>query len=55
MPNLILPHDMTSPTLSGVGSDDDAQGAPGNLDAPNVLQPAPYSVEGEEPLDPGGN
>lgn len=55
MPNFILPQDMTSPTLSGVESDDAAQGAPVSSDAPSVLQPAPYSVEGEEPLDPGGN
>jgi len=54
-PSLILPHDMTSPTLSGFGPGDAAQSAPANPDQPNAYEPEPYSVEGEETLDPGGN
>ena len=55
MPSLSLPDDMTNPTLSGLGPDDASQGAPSNSDDSNTYEPAPYSVEGEETLDPGGN
>ena len=55
MPSLSLPQDMTNPTLSGLGPDDASQGAPIDSGEPNTYEPAPYSVEGEETLDPGGN
>ncbi len=54
MPSLSLPEDMTNPTLSGLGPDDASQGAPTDS-GESTYEPAPYSVEGEETLDPGGN
>jgi hypothetical protein len=55
MPTLILPHELTSPLISGLGPDGDGTAsAPGSA-APETPAEAPYSAEGEEPLDPGGN
>lgn len=54
MPSLILPHDMTAPALSGADPSDAGQGG-ADAYQPESYEPAPYSVEGEETLDPGGN
>jgi hypothetical protein len=56
MPTLILPHELTSPLINGSGPDGGATAsAPAGSATPETPAEAPYSVEGEEPLDPGGN
>jgi len=46
---------LTSPLTTGLGADGDGTAsAPAFGDTRSKLG-APYSVEGEEPLDPGGN
>jgi hypothetical protein len=52
MPTLILPQEVTSPLMSGLGGGDNGgAAAPVQDTAPE----APYSVEGEEPLEPDSN
>jgi hypothetical protein len=56
MPTLILPHELTSPLTSGPAPDGDAAAnAPAGAATPATTEEVPYSVEGEETLDPGGN
>lgn len=51
MPTLILPQEVTSPLVSGLGGGDNGAAAPRQDTAPA----APYSVEGEETLEPDSN
>ena len=53
MPTLILPHELTSPLINGLDGNGTA-GAPGSA-TPETTEDVPYSVEGEEPLDPDSN
>jgi hypothetical protein len=56
MPTLILPHELTSPLTSGPTPDGTAAAsASAGSATPATTEDVPYSVEGEEPLDPGGN
>ena len=52
-PTLILPGLLTNPITSGLNSDGyGATGAPAETDTQDAPSEAPYSVEGEETLDP---
>ncbi|MGA8689283.1 MAG: hypothetical protein WB662_05045 [Methyloceanibacter sp.] len=56
LPMLILPDSITRPLTSNLGAEGNgAARAPGGMETPETPPDAPYSVEGEEPLDPGGN
>jgi hypothetical protein len=55
-PTLIMPGLLTNPLTSGL----DAEGSPGagtpaGSETPDTASEAPYSVEGEETLDPNSN
>jgi hypothetical protein len=55
-PTLILPNTLTSPLTSGLDSEGHAAtGAPAGGETPDATPEAPYSVEGEETLDPDTN
>jgi hypothetical protein len=56
-PRLVLPGTLTSPTTSGLDSENNgATGAPAASHASDTTsEEAPYSVEGEETLDPHAN
>jgi hypothetical protein len=55
-PTLILPSTLTNPLTSGVDSQGDGgNGRPAASETPDGTSEAPYSVEGEEPLDPDTN
>jgi hypothetical protein len=56
VPTLIMPGLLTNPLTSGL----DAEGSPGagtpaGSETPDAASEAPYSVEGEETLDPNSN
>jgi hypothetical protein len=57
MPTLILPGQMTSPMTSGFDRPDNTGGDPGTwgYQSPGETWEQPYSVEGEEQLDPDSN
>jgi hypothetical protein len=62
MPALALPDDMTNPTTDAPATEstETADPAPGTIGDPYFVSPggtwqAPYSVEGEETLDPESN
>jgi hypothetical protein len=56
MPTLILPHELTSPLTSGPGPDGDGTtSSPAGSATPETTEDVPYSVEGEETLDPDSN
>jgi hypothetical protein len=55
-PTLIMPGPLTNPLASGL----DTEGSPGasapaGSETPNAASEVPYSVEGEETLDPNSN
>ena len=55
-PALILPNTLTSPLISGSDADSHNSGpAPASGDASGAPSEQPYSVEGEETLDPDTN
>lgn len=54
MPTLILPHELTSPLINGPDGDGTAS-APAGSATPETTEDVPYSVEGEETLDPDSN
>jgi hypothetical protein len=55
-PTLIMPSTLTNPLISGLDSDDHkaTSASPGG-ETPDASSEAPYSVEGEETLDPDTN
>ena len=56
VPTLILPNTLTSPVTSGLNPEGhSATPAPAGAEAPDATSEAPYSVEGEESLDPDTN
>jgi hypothetical protein len=56
LPTLILPHELTSPLPSGPSPNGDGTAnAPAGSATPATTEDAPYSVEGEETLDPNTN
>ena len=55
-PTLIMPGLLTNPLTSGLDSEGSAgAGAPEGSETPDAASQAPYSVEGEETLDPDSN
>ena len=55
-PTLIMPGLLTNPLTSGLDSEaSPGAGAPAGSETPDAASEAPYSVEGEETLDPDGN
>jgi hypothetical protein len=55
-PTLIMPGLLTNPLTSGLDSEGTpGAGAPGVNETPDAASEAPYSVEGEETLDPDSN
>jgi hypothetical protein len=55
-PTLILPSTLTNPITSGLDSEGHGSAsAPGGNETPDATPQAPYSVEGEETLDPDTN
>jgi hypothetical protein len=55
-PTLIMPGLLTNPLTSGLDSDDySATGAPAETGTADMPPEAPYSVEGEEQLEPNTN
>lgn len=55
MPTLILPHELTSPLTSGPAPEGTTAANAAGSATPAATEDVPYSVEGEETLDPGGN
>lgn len=55
-PTLIMPGLLTNPLTSGLDSEGyGGTGAPAGSETPDATSDAPYSVEGEETLDPNAN
>jgi hypothetical protein len=55
-PTLIMPGLLTNPLTSGLDSEGSpGTGAPAASETPDAAAEAPYSVEGEETLDPNSN
>ncbi|MGH6827001.1 hypothetical protein [Methyloceanibacter sp.] len=55
-PTLIMPSLLTNPLTSGLDSEGSpGAGAPAGSETPDAASEAPYSVEGEETLDPDSN
>lgn len=58
-PRLVFPGELTSPMTSGLGPEDTgpSKPAPGEwgYESPGEAWEVPYSVEGEETLEPGTN
>jgi hypothetical protein len=55
-PTLIMPGLLTNPLTSGLDSESSpGAGAPPGGETPDAASEAPYSVEGEETLDPNSN
>jgi hypothetical protein len=56
MPTLILPGQMTSPMTTGPAPENNVSDpAAGGYQSPGAAWEQPYSVEGEEQLEPGTN
>jgi hypothetical protein len=55
-PTLIMPGLLTNPLTSGLDSaGSPGAGAPAGSETPDAASEAPYSVEGEDTLDPNSN
>jgi len=55
-PTLIMPGLLTNPMTSGLDSEGSSRAAaPAGSETPDAASEAPYSVEGEETLDPNTN
>jgi hypothetical protein len=55
-PTLIMPGLLTNPLTSGLDSEGSpGASAPAGSESPDAASEAPYSVEGEETLDPNSN
>jgi hypothetical protein len=54
-PTLIMPGLLTNPLTSGLDAEGSPGAAPTASETPDAASEAPYSVEGEETLDPNSN